>query len=148
MWCHLSTRTCKSFSSSHFSNSIPSSESSALSYPQMHDFKVFYIKMHLWSLSPPPYPIQIILEGLHIISIYLLSLVSCANLDMLPVTPTSITFIQIYESKGPRTEPCRTLLSTLHHSDAKSFTVTLCTLSLSQIYNQLLTILSTPIAFG
>ncbi|KAE8613809.1 hypothetical protein XENTR_v10007876 [Xenopus tropicalis] len=59
--------------------------------------------------------------------------------------PTSRSLINKLKSKGPRTDPCGTPLTTLAQLENVPFTTTLCTLSFSQFSIQLQILCSRPI---
>lgn len=51
------------------------------------------------------------------------NLVASENVDKLLVTPTSIALLNMLNSIGPRTKPCRTPLGTIHHREAESLPI-------------------------
>ena len=80
--------------------------------------------------------------------VFLNSLVSSANFNMLHVTPSSKSFMYTKNKIGPSTDPCGTPLKTDFQLETSPSTTTLCFLSVSQCSIQLIILFPIPCDFN
>ena len=84
----------------------------------------------------------------HISLTFLNSLVSSANFNIVPVTPSSKSFMYTKNKISPSTDPCGTPLNTDFQLDTSPSTTTLCLLSVNQCSIQLIILFHIPCDFN
>ena len=127
---------------SYFMPDFPGPVCRHLHFPKLYN--ICHFSDHLTNLSMSSCKLRLSLISL----VSMNGLVSSAHFNMLPVTPSSKSFMHTKNIIGPSTDPCGTPVMTDFQLETSPSTTTLCFLSVSHCSIQLIILFPIPCDFN